>query len=64
MDPASWAAALGGLVTIATAVLAYLKYKRGKRENLAQSEVDELKRNLEHPTTDGDKLFMDKPKAG
>jgi len=61
MDPASIAAIFGGLVTIATGVLAYMKYQRGKRENLAQSEVDELKHNIEHPDTSGDKLFLDKP---
>jgi hypothetical protein len=63
MDPISIAALIGTLGTIATAVLAYIQYRRGKRESLAQSEVDQLKHNIEHPTTDGDKLFLGPPKA-
>jgi uncharacterized membrane protein len=63
MDPISIAALIGTLGTIATAVLAYIQYRRTKRENLAQSEVDQLKSNIEHPTTGGDKLFLGPPKA-
>ena len=66
MDPASIGAIIGGLVTIATAILAYLKYQRGKRENLAQAEADEFKATLEHPYVEPDpakRLYVDKPKA-
>lgn len=62
MDPA-----IGGIfiaiTTIATAVLAYINYKRGKRDRVEQSQADEMRTSIDHPSRDGDKLFLGKPKT-
>ncbi len=48
MDPVTTiGAALALIGTIAAAVLAYIKWKRGKIENLAQAEADELRDGMD-----------------
>lgn len=42
MEPMSWGAAIGGLITIVVAIIGFFKYKRVTRDKLAQAEVDEL----------------------
>ncbi len=67
MEPMSWGAAVGGLITLIVAIVGFLKYKRVAREKLAQAEVDELKEQMDHPRTESDpakRLFMGKPKTG
>lgn len=66
MEPLSWGAAIGGLLTIVVAVIGFFKYKRVAREKLAQAEVDELKAQMDHPTVEPDpakRLFLGKPKG-
>lgn len=46
MDPMTAWGVLGGLVTLIGAILGYRKYLRGKRENLAQAEADDLARSI------------------
>ena len=65
MDPTGMgaSAALGTILTIAAGVIAYMRYKRGKREKLAQEEADALKRGIERADTGNDpplKLRLDK----
>ena len=47
MEPMSWGAAIGGIITVVVALVGFLKYKRVAREKLAQAEVDELKRGMD-----------------
>ena len=66
MDPMTWGAAIGGLLTLLLALVGFLKHKRLKRERLAQSEVDALKAQLDHPTVEPDpakRLYVGKPKG-
>lgn len=48
MDPTgmSASAAIGGLITIGLAVVAWMKQRRTKREKIAQAEADELGKAL------------------
>jgi len=63
MDPATWAAAIVALGGIATAIVTYINYKRGKRDRVEQSQADEMRTSIDHPTRDDDKLFLGKPKV-
>ena len=54
MDPTTGWAALGGLISLLTALAGYLKYRRGKREKLGQAEADELKKSMDRATTGND----------
>ena len=46
MDPTTGWAALGGLISLLTALAGYLKYRRGKYEKLRQAEADELRKAI------------------
>ena len=66
MDPISWGAIITALVTIFGTVMGWLKYRREKRDRVAQSEVDDLKAQMEHRTVEPDparRLYLGKPKA-
>lgn len=47
MEPISWGAAIGGIMTIIAAIIGFIKHKRVTRDKLAQAEVDELKRGMD-----------------
>lgn len=66
MEPMSWGAAIGGLITIVVAIIGFFQYKRVTRDKLAQAEVDELQDQMDHPTVEPDpakRLFINKPKT-
>ena len=67
MDPTGGigaSAAIGTLLTIAAGIMAYMRYKRGKREKVAQDEADALKRSIDRANSGVDapeRLYLDKP---
>ena len=64
MDPMSWGTAIGGLLTIIVAIIGFFKYKRVKRENLAQAETDALKDAMDRvDATDHERVRV-VPKSG
>ena len=65
MDPTGVgaSAAIGTLLTIAAGVIAYMRYKRGKREKVAQDEADAMGASIKRADDGSDpplKLRLDK----
>ena len=56
MDPTGLGASatIGTLLTIAAGIMAYMRYKRGKREKVAQDEADAMGASIKRADTGSD----------